>query len=121
MGGGESFVRLASSACGAELRFKRGTTFELTGRYGARGRFISLDGLTLTASIKFFCGGDPIALTVTPDADQDANPGLFTISADTADWPLGCGEADIRFVDGTDVFYSSSFYIHIDQPITEPV
>lgn len=123
IGGGESFVRLASSACDAaavSFRFKRGTTFELEGRYGARGRFISLAGLTLSASISFFCGSDPILLTVTPDPDQSANPGKFTISADTAEWPLGCGEADIRFVEGTDVFYSTSFYIHIDRPITEP-
>lgn len=121
IGGGESFVRLASSACGpSELRFKRGTTFELVARYGALGRFMSLTGYTLTASIKFYCGGDAIPLTVTIDPDQTANPGRFTISADTEEWPLGCGEADIRFTLADDVFYSTSFFIHIDEPVTVP-
>lgn len=122
IGGGETTIRLASSDCGAgaTFRMKRGTTFVIEGRYGAKGRFVSLTGLTMTAQVSFFCGSDPIDLTVTPDPDQVANPGKFTIEGDTADWPTGCGEADIRFVSGSDVFYSESFHFHIDTPVTVP-
>lgn len=122
IGGGEARIRLASSACDAiaTFRFKKGSTFEITGRYGVRGRYVALTGMTMSASVSFFCGSDPIALTVTPDPDQVSNPGKFTISGDTAGWPTGCGEADIRFVSGDDVFYSETFHFHIDTPITVP-
>lgn len=107
-------VRLLRDGCSeAELRFKRGTTITLELTLGDRGRYFDTTGYTITAAVVFQCDGERYLFGVTAAGAQ------VILTADTNEWPLGCGEFDLRLEGNGQVLYSESAKLHMLAAITE--
>ncbi len=73
----------------------------------ADGVFRDLDGnavaipndMITTSAVRRTISGETHALTVTPDPDQVANPGVYVVSGPTTDWLPGQYLWDVRFTE----------------------
>jgi hypothetical protein len=97
------------------IRVKRGTTLSLACQHRLSGTAVDLTGYTVSSQAKR--GGTSNAFTVTL-ADQTTDPGEFTLSADTTTWTAGDWRVDVRFVDGSERYYSETFDVAIVEPVT---
>lgn len=104
------------------IAHKVGDTFYRACVESADGAPLDLTGYTLAAQVRTAAKGTLVcAMTVTKDADQGANPGVFTLlvaAADTAEWTPGVRLAfDVQFTSGGG-FVHSMPTVYID-PVTE--
>lgn len=98
------------------LRFKRGTTVRLRCTHTLGGNAVDLTGYEISASAR---AKNTYSFTVEIDADQETNPGVFTMTAETESWQPESYRADVRFVTAAaERYYSETFQIEIVEPIT---
>lgn len=85
------------------IRMKVGDSLDCVGTYkDGAGTPVNLTvaGLTVTSAVLSSEGDERFELTVTPDPDQVANPGRFTILGDSSSWTPGKGlRWDVRYTD----------------------
>ena len=103
---------------------KRTTTISLAMQFNRDGVGVNLDGVTVTSSIRNE-DGDVFALTPSL-YDQTTQPGHLALTAtaeESADWPAGTYQSDVRFVfdngdETTTTINSDTYLIIVQEPQT---
>lgn len=98
-------------------RIKRGETLALPKtRVDAAGAAVALPSL-VTAAVRTRTFYQAIGVTI-----DDGPAGEYTLTApatQTAAWPIGLLDVDVKYSDGTAVAYSETFHLSCQDHVTE--
>lgn len=97
---------------------KRGATLFFSGVFRVDGVPTSIAAYTVTSMARVAALTNPHTITMAKDADQATNPGKFTGTADTATWTPSSYFFDIKFSASSDVKFTETVKIVIEQPYT---
>ena len=81
------------------------------------GTPVDITGVTLASQVQDANASLVATLTVTI---VDAANGQFTLSAPTADWPLGVLNCDVRYAQNGAIIFSQTFQFLVVPSITAP-
>lgn len=76
-------------------------------------------GITITSAVRKSVGFQTYPVTVTPDPDQIANPGVYICSADTSNWlPDNLMNWDVRYNQGSNSFSTRTIIFALQERIS---
>jgi hypothetical protein len=103
------------------INIKRGDTLTLQCELRTDGTPLPIGGWQIDCWLRDRAGRKIAALTVTPADITQGRYQLDATSAETAAWPTGSLDGDIRYRDATGrVMHTHTFRVHVGRSITTP-
>lgn len=99
-----------------KLAIKRGSSFTWGATYKRNGTPESIDAFTITSQVRDQAGVLVGTLTVTK---LPGETGKYTLSANTATWPVGTHYCDVKYTNGSDIAFTDTFAVVVERSQTE--